>query len=1083
VTRSASGIFGIDLGVTHSAVGYIDEAGQAAVTRNQAGEGTTPSVVFFETADNVIVGQVARESAGIYPDQVVSHIKWEMGDREWRRTFFGVDYTPPSIAALILGALAKDAEADTGRKVTDVVITVPAYFGLLEKDATRQAGEIAGLNVIGIVPEPVAAALHYGLAGSADGTTVLVYDLGGATFDVSLVKMTGNSAEVLAFGGDHRLGGVNWDARLLDHMLDQVVEQTGDESIRDDEAMLLELYIVAERTKKALSSAETKAQVIRYAGTAARINVTREHFEQMTADLLDDTMRITRRTLAEAEGKHPGIRQEISEVLLVGGSSQMPAISAVLRTGFGWKSQFADPDLAIAKGAAIYGAGLKGQVAMSTFRADLKGQGTKSTYGSDLKDSAATPMKQDFDEAQYVRDFIKPLRGARRLPDDLLARYAITLPASSTEIAARVYAVRKYWNKTYAGPSAQVARMCRAADERLRAEHGQAMFTRAWWEQRQSEQQAAAEASMMALAEQLRLAYGQLGVVTAGILGQFAARIGLTEAQAARAAERAGLRTVSGVTLPDTEPISMFAALLKSMSECGAASVPELVHPGAGPFSLVERYVCRADPAKRLDAVAVEAQSAELDKRGVSATDDARRGALKILRKALNNGVDLRDVALYHLVMIARDFILLSPGMAVAELQKTGLERDDAAVITVLLSDHLSVWRQIRSRPAESSRAFSLNSREDFGSALAELRLRSGLTSQQISVRTDIPVSSLADYFAGRRLPAKPATLRDILVACGVADDNEIGTWLSALDGLRAIPLEEDSPISAEDKDPPGLLFRFYVPSGRLYASEADRLLSMFRDWLGRVRGNSIRQAGYETDAGKFYEFYGDQRLADLNLSREFSDFTGFLTLCAENQMAAADQLVNAGLDPVIGTDLAARYGKEARRLGVDLRYEREQRISAIRHSLESELLDQEVDAHVVGQIASLVEALVPDPTARSPLALFGADRPTNPVPVTFNINQQIINAAESHVIQNVQGTIGFGPQAKDLLDLIQRFGEEQAVALQAAVYELEDPDARQADRLRAKRRIKEFLGRLGGSVQDIMIGVLEKYLETKIGI
>jgi hypothetical protein len=297
-----------------------------------------------------------------------------------------------------------------------------------------------------------------------------------------------------------------------------------------------------------------------------------------------------------------------------------------------------------------------------------------------------------FDEAQYVRDFIKGLRGARALPDDLLARYAITLPAGDAEIAGQVDAVRKYWNKTYSGqsPAAQVARMCRAEDERLRAEHGQAMLTRQWWAQRQSERQAAAEASTTALAEQLRQAYGQLGVVTAGMLGQFAARLGLTEAQAGQAATRAGLRTVSGVTLPDTEPMATFAALVKNMSECGAASVPELVHPGGGPFGLVERYVCRAHPANRLDAVAVEAQSTELDKRGVSATDDARRGALKILRKALKDGVDLREVALYHMVTIARESILLTPGMAVAELEKTGLERDDAAVITVVLAERNS---------------------------------------------------------------------------------------------------------------------------------------------------------------------------------------------------------------------------------------------------------------------------------------------------------------------------------------------------------------------------------------------------------
>jgi hypothetical protein len=382
-----------------------------------------------------------------------------------------------------------------------------------------------------------------------------------------------------------------------------------------------------------------------------------------------------------------------------------------------------------------------------------------------------------FDEAQYVRDFIKGLRGARALPDDLLARYAITLPAGDAEIAGQVDAVRKYWNKTYSGqsPAAQVARMCRAEDERLRAEHGQAMLTRQWWGQRQSERQAAAEASTTALAEQLRQAYGQLGVVTAGILGQFAARLGLTEAQAGQAATRAGLRTVSGVTLPDAEPIATFAALLKNMSECGAASVPELVHPGAGPFSLVERYVCRDHPAKRLDAVAVEAQSTELDKRGVSATDDARRGALKILRKALKDGVDLREVALYHMVTIARESILLTPGMAVAELQKTGLERDDAAVITVVLAERNS-----------ATGAAGLGKVQNL---LATGRLREARSAAQ---------SLPADY-SGRaeavRLVDEARVTLDALLA-------QAAEALRAPDELRAVALLRDAAlISAEDAE------------------------------------------------------------------------------------------------------------------------------------------------------------------------------------------------------------------------------------------------------------------------------------------
>jgi len=357
VSEGQQGIFGIDLGTTYSVVGYIDDTGRAAVTRNGHGYDTTPSVVYFESETNVVVGKTAKEAAGQYPDQVVSLIKREMGDREYRRTFFGVEYTPPSISALILEALAREAGQDTTRKVTDVVITVPAYFGLLEKDATRKAGDIAGLNVIGIVPEPVAAALQYGVTGSADGTTFLVYDLGGGTFDISLIRMTETTIEVLVVGGDHRLGGADWDQKLLDYLVEETVSQCGDETLRDDEPMLQDLRILAEETKKALSSAETKTQIIRYTGNPAKITVTRSQFEQMTAELLDDTIRITRRTLAEAEELYPGITQQISEVLLVGGSSRMPAVTEALHKEFGWSPKLSDPDLAVAKGAALYAAG------------------------------------------------------------------------------------------------------------------------------------------------------------------------------------------------------------------------------------------------------------------------------------------------------------------------------------------------------------------------------------------------------------------------------------------------------------------------------------------------------------------------------------------------------------------------------------------------------------------------------------------------------------------------------------------------------------------------------------------------------
>lgn len=664
MSGSSHGIFGVDLGPTYSVVGYIDDAAQVAVTRNSMGFDTTPSVVYFENRRDVVVGRVAKEAAGQFPDQVVSLIQREMGDREYRRTFFGVEYTAPSISAIILEALARDAEADTGRKVTNVVITVPAYFGPLEKDATRQAGEIAGLNVIDILPNPIAAAWHYRLAGSADGTTILVYELGGASFEISLVKVTKGLSEPLIVGGDHRLGGADWDEKLLDYLVEQTIAQCGDDSLRDDEPMLQDLRLVAEGTKQALSTAETKTRIVRYTGPPAKITITRAQFEQMTADLLDETIRITRRTLAEAEEKYPGIQQQISEVLLVGGSTKMPAVSATLRREFGWHPKLADPDLAVAKGAALYG--------------------ERSTlYGERF---------MRFDENQYARDFLRKLRGARSLPDDLLERYAITLPATDAEIAIQLKAVRAYWYKVSAGATyaAHAAKMCRAEDERLRARHGANMERRAWWEARRADHRSAAQRSMTSLADELRRSYGPLGVVTAGTVNGFAAKLGLSRTDAAQAVEQAGLTLVDGVFLPESAPFTGFEALRKNMSECAASSVPELVHPGAGPFRILERYACTADPAKRLDVVAVDAQSAEADKRGVSVTENAHRAALKLLGRAAREGVDLRDIALFHLVTVASEYAPLSASMAAAELQKTGLERHDAAVIAVLLADRLA---------------------------------------------------------------------------------------------------------------------------------------------------------------------------------------------------------------------------------------------------------------------------------------------------------------------------------------------------------------------------------------------------------
>ncbi|MBV8540375.1 MAG: Hsp70 family protein [Pseudonocardiales bacterium] len=348
-------VFGIDLGTTYSAVAYVTETGQPAVCRNVDSLETTPSVVFFENESNVVVGSVAKNSAVTYPDRVVSLIKRQMGT-EATFEFDDVTYTPESISALILKQLARDAAEHTRSEVSKVVITVPAYFGMLERDATKNAGRIAGLDVIGIVPEPVAAALHYEATTGAQSRTILVYDLGGGTFDTTVIRVAEDEIVVVCTDGDDHLGGADWDARLRDVLLAKFRDQVGPGTdVEDDEEFLQSVAIVAEDTKKQLSRAESRPVPLRGAGAATRVEVSRAEFEAVTEDLLDKTIEIVRRTLVTLEEKSPGATVE--DVLLVGGSTRMPAVARRLRAEFGWEPRLHDPELAVAKGAALYALG------------------------------------------------------------------------------------------------------------------------------------------------------------------------------------------------------------------------------------------------------------------------------------------------------------------------------------------------------------------------------------------------------------------------------------------------------------------------------------------------------------------------------------------------------------------------------------------------------------------------------------------------------------------------------------------------------------------------------------------------------
>ena len=349
--------FGIDLGTTFSVVSYVDESGRPVVIRNLiTNSETLPSVVYFEGPGNVVVGESAKNVSKLYPKKVVQRVKREMG-KEAHWTFDGEEFTPEKISALILKQLAQDAAAETGQEVRQVVITVPAYFGMLEKDATRQAGRIAGLDVIGIVPEPVAAALQYEVKGGDSAPLVLVYDLGGGTFDTTVIRVAPDAIEVLCTDGDQELGGVDWDERLVTYLLDEfraAASPTDDPG--EDEPFMQELLLAAEETKRQLSQLQSRSVPLRFAGESANVEVTRATFEQITQDLLDRTIEITDRTLEKLATKL-GVSDpaaQITEVLLVGGSTKMPAVKARLADKYGWQPRLHDPDLAVAKGAARF---------------------------------------------------------------------------------------------------------------------------------------------------------------------------------------------------------------------------------------------------------------------------------------------------------------------------------------------------------------------------------------------------------------------------------------------------------------------------------------------------------------------------------------------------------------------------------------------------------------------------------------------------------------------------------------------------------------------------------------------------------
>ncbi|MEU1623834.1 molecular chaperone DnaK [Streptomyces sp. NPDC020096] len=352
---------GIDLGTTNSVVSVL-EGGEPTVITNAEGARTTPSVVAFAKNGEVLVGEVAKRQAVTNVERTIRSVKRHMGT-DWKIGIDSKDFTPQQISAFILQKLKRDAESYLGEKVTDAVITVPAYFNDSERQATKEAGEIAGLNVLRIVNEPTAAALAYGL--DKDDQTILVFDLGGGTFDVSLLEIGDGVVEVKATNGDNHLGGDDWDQRVVDYLVKQFHSGHGVDLSKDKMA-LQRLREAAEKAKIELSSSTETSINLPYITASAEgplhldEKLTRAQFQQLTADLLERCKTPFHNVIKDA-----GIQlSEIDHVVLVGGSTRMPAVAELVRELTGGKeaNKGVNPDEVVAIGASLQAGVLKGEV-------------------------------------------------------------------------------------------------------------------------------------------------------------------------------------------------------------------------------------------------------------------------------------------------------------------------------------------------------------------------------------------------------------------------------------------------------------------------------------------------------------------------------------------------------------------------------------------------------------------------------------------------------------------------------------------------------------------------------------------------
>lgn len=362
---------GIDLGTTYSAVAYVDEHGDAKIISNTEGDRITPSVVFFETESNFIVGQNAKDEMEISPETVVSFVKREMGKSqdEVRKEenygepkpydFFGKRYSPQEISSLILKKLKKAAESYfQGQEITDVVITVPAYFDNSEKKATKDAGKMAGFNVLQVINEPTAAAISYGVSkAGATAQKVFVFDLGGGTFDVTVLDIVNNNGtkeiNINNSDGDHRLGGKDWDDKIIKYVAEEFINQFGDDP-RDNIDAMANLREKSEKVKKSLSDKNKAKLAVNYNGNKINVEISRDKFEEITIDLMSRIEGLCDSVLSLSKLNW----SDIDTVLLAGGCTRMPMVQDLLKriSGKEIRTDLVNPDECVALGAAIQSA-------------------------------------------------------------------------------------------------------------------------------------------------------------------------------------------------------------------------------------------------------------------------------------------------------------------------------------------------------------------------------------------------------------------------------------------------------------------------------------------------------------------------------------------------------------------------------------------------------------------------------------------------------------------------------------------------------------------------------------------------------